>query len=635
MLEIITLYIAAGCPMQTNEWNLMLKKILTVSVLVILPFYVFFPALKGGFIWDDESNFVKNPILQNISIGSFKLAFQTTLNNMYTPVTWLTIMIERILWDIDPFMTRFLNLIMHVFNNLLVLLLIIKLTGNYHLAFLTAVIFSFHPMQVETIAWAIQRRTVLYTVFFLTAMISYMEYLKSSDEFRKSSDDTSNASNSRMNTNPAWWYACSITAMMLSCLSKPLAVTLPPLLLLCEYYMGREIGWKSIRRIIPFALLSAVFSVLTLWISVPNIRPVGLLRQILLASHSYIFYIGKTFWPINLSIIHAVPKDDTAFFLSFALVLSVLIIMSLSMRRNKMIFFGIVWYTVNILPFVVCPVGVEILAAEHFHYVSIIGIAVIIGYAFERIPLHFSFPDFGKLMWHSAIILILAVLCCQSYSRSMLWDNTKVLFGAARRLYPDNKLIVSILGTHLMNDRQYTRAIECFDVLFQSSDSLSSNKYIKCLAYRAFCKLNINAFEDALNDINKVIKQKQDQAMYYEIRGTVLFNLGKYENAMLDFTKALEMNTQFSMMMYKNLTLTCVRLNRYHDAIKYCNEIINMDPENWRCYYFRAMITFPAAYYRQFLKDLYRIWQLKPQVLLSMIGLKPPEVEFDMVENMQ
>src|ERR1017187_5558340 len=140
--------------------------------LVVLTFIVFFPTLSCNFISFDDYYYVKdNALIRNLSAENLKNIFGSPFFANYQPLTIFLYAIEYHFFQLNPHVYHFINLLLHIGNVVLVYYIIIRLGWNQTIAFISALLFAVHPMHVESVAWVAELKDVLYTFFFLIAIL--------------------------------------------------------------------------------------------------------------------------------------------------------------------------------------------------------------------------------------------------------------------------------------------------------------------------------------------------------------------------------------------------------------------------------------------------------------------------------
>jgi hypothetical protein len=265
--------------------NKQLQLCLQGTVIVLLVITAFFPAVSGGFIWDDET-YVKNNALLTVPDGLKRIWFSLDAPSQYFPLTYTTFFIERKFWGLNPSGYHWVNLLLHAANALLVWQLLKRLSVPG--AWLAAAIFALHPVQVESVAWISERKNVLSLFFYLLALMSWTEFIEE-------------------RPRPLWrFYLLSLIYCCMALCSKTTACTIPVALALILWLKEKPIDGYRLMQIIPFIGLGAGMGFLTMWWeryhqgTQGKLFALDLPERILVASHAVWFYAGKLVWPVNL-----------------------------------------------------------------------------------------------------------------------------------------------------------------------------------------------------------------------------------------------------------------------------------------------------------------------------------------------
>ncbi|MEX2222093.1 MAG: tetratricopeptide repeat protein [Candidatus Rokuibacteriota bacterium] len=274
---------------------------------------VFLPALRGDFLnWDDSINFVANPHYRGLGWAQIQWMLTATLMGHYIPVTWLSFGLNYALDGMNPWGYHAGNVVLHAANATLVYLtarrlLAAALGGGSQsgrasgpvvgAAAFAALVWSVHPLRVESVAWITERRDVLCGLFFLLAVLAYLKGVEREGGLR-----------------PAW-QALSLAAFVASLLSKAAAMPLPAVLLLLDLYplRRRDAGWKRlVIEKLPYAALAAAAAVVAL-IALPRGTTVtsydsyGVAARVGMVAYSLVFYPIKFVLPIRLSPMYELP----------------------------------------------------------------------------------------------------------------------------------------------------------------------------------------------------------------------------------------------------------------------------------------------------------------------------------------
>src|SRR5580692_1395514 len=231
--------------MRMNERSESKKFRLGAVIVLVLTLLAHVRALQGKFVeWDDTSHITRNAAIRSLSFENLRVMFTKPTAKLYCPLTWLSYAVDYRIWNQDPFGYHLTNLLLHLANTLLVLILVRMILRNRlehatMTALLTAAIFGIHPLRVESVAWVTERKDVLFAFFYLCALIAYSRWL-----------DTHKQRN---------YWAC-FGFFVASVLSKSTAVTLPLVLLLLDHFLARRKAWAEK---LPFFAVSLIITAIT------------------------------------------------------------------------------------------------------------------------------------------------------------------------------------------------------------------------------------------------------------------------------------------------------------------------------------------------------------------------------------
>jgi hypothetical protein len=376
--------------------------ILSGLLIIILVLATYQGALKNGFVdWDDNEYVVNNNMIRNQGETQFKDILSTVVSLNYHPLTMLSMRLNNNTCQscpngisAKPFIRG--NITLHLFNSILVFLLIFLLSDrNVLIAFLVAAVFGVHPMHVESVAWVSERKDVLYGFFFLSGLLAYVKYLTE-------------------HKGRYLWLIFSFVLFILSCLSKATAVVFPVVLLLLNFWFQDKnkeqsvksallgiVNPKKLLLLLPFFAVSVFFGLMATQIQsgknfmgmlkflkehndvINVVGPVSTLQHIQVGSYGFLTYIVKFFLPVNLSPFYPYPtlqefnhgSFSITMWIAFVALLFTIFLVIRSLRKSKLYFFGIGFYFITIalvLQFI--SVGTAVIA-ERYSYLPYIGLA--------------------------------------------------------------------------------------------------------------------------------------------------------------------------------------------------------------------------------------------------------------------
>jgi hypothetical protein len=330
-------------------------------VLVLTTGAVYWQVRGHEFVSLDDRVYISENehVLNGLTFDGLRWAFTTNTMGNWHPLTWLSLMLDCQLFDSKAKACHTTNLLFHVANTVLLFMVLKQMTGSTWPSAFVSVLFALHPLHVESVAWAAERKDVLSAFFWILTMSTYTRY-------------TRNRSISR--------YLLVVLMFCLALMSKPMAVTLPFVLILLDYWpLGRlhlrqpknsstatfqntelQGTFKTAVRLlvekIPFFALSAASCVIA-YLAQQSVGSVGQIRLIVKmanAALAYSKYIWLMFWPAELSVFYPYPQGVpiatrllSAIFLLFVSVAVILLI-----RRRPYLIVGWLWYLLTLLPMI-------------------------------------------------------------------------------------------------------------------------------------------------------------------------------------------------------------------------------------------------------------------------------------------
>jgi hypothetical protein len=466
------------------------KGMLLLGAVLAITLASYLPVFRAGFVgWDDNVYVTDNPEIENLSFSSAAKILTSVHKNLYKPLTILSFAVEYKYFKLNPAVYHTTNLLFHLANCALVFYLILALGGGFYAALITAILFGIHPMHVESVAWIAERKDQLYTFFMLGSMILYLSYSRSE--------------------NRTVYYA-SLLIYILSLMSKPQALALPFLLLLCDYFTKRKINTLCVAEKVPFLVLSILFAYAARHALAGRcpIVNAGYVTwdYVSVSAYACLLYLGKAVLPVGLCAFYPFPelsggnlplKYSSAPLILLALAAGVFIFR----RRSKTMVFGTLFFALTIFPALPLRNSFMAIAFDHFTYVPYIGLFFIIGRLGEHIWLHHRLARSFAVYAGVAVVIILSVM---TSARCMVWHDGVSLW----------------------------------------SDFLSKAQYGLAYRYRGDNYLAKREFNKALSDYTSAIALTPDDIAAYDSRGEVYEALGENEKAIADYEKAIALSPE-------------------------------------------------------------------------------------------
>lgn len=537
-----------------------IKNILPAAALIILAvLIVYSSAFKNGLLqWDDNLYVTDNRSITSLnSIPSF---FTSFFVGNYQPLTMITYSIIYHFGGLSPLPYHFINILFHVFNSLLVFYFCFELLKNKTPALIVALLFGLHPFHVESVAWIAELKDVQYSFFFL---ISLIFYLKFSREWK------------------SWQYALSISAFLLSLLSKGQAVALFPTLLLIDYLESGRFTIK-IREKIPFLLMAASFGAIAIVAqkadnTIGDFSHITFPEQLALASYSFTMYIVKTIIPFGLSSFYPYPtlingKIPGEYWIYLLAIPAAAYALFITYRKSRILFFGALFFIANIILLLqLLPVG-NCIMADRYTYISSIGLFIIIAHLFLK------YINIKKTQIISSAVLAayLLSLSITTYGQTKIWKNDFTLWNNVLSIYPDVSSALILRGCAYNDKEEYEKALLDFNHSIKL-DPKSGLAYFN----RGVSKSKLGNFKEALEDYETASKLKIEKRYifnFYVSWGGALANTGKINEAMQLFNKAIAVDSM-NASVYNNRGITKAMTGNMNGALADFNRAVELKPD--------------------------------------------------------
>lgn len=548
-----------GPRVQRKKNELFLPWILLIAGITAI---CLFPMLQNEFTnWDDEHYVINNHLLRG---PDWKGIFSSQVLGNYHPLTILSYAFNYAISGLDPFSYLLVNYLFHLLNTILVFYFILNISGNNKfIAAFVAIIFGIHPMHVESVAWVAERKDVLYTFFFLLALLQYWKYL--------------------VKEKRSHFWICFIL-FILSLLSKPAAIVLPLILLLLDYWKGRPITLKVVAEKIPFFLLSLVFGVLTVKIQSPSamagLHVFSITDRLFFACYVLMVYFFRFFVPYPLSAFHPFPLSNA---IGWPIYASPLFVVALGtafwfFRKNKIVVFGILFYVINLLLVLqILSIGLTIVS-ERYTYVPYIGLAFMLATIVSRIKF---IPPRLSLAVGAIFTIVLGII---TFQRTQVWKNSGTLWTDALKTYPNTPYARTNRANYLsklaLRPEQKPFADSIYKVAYEDcAIALRSRpNHAPTFEYRGLMNLDRQRFKEALADANELIRLRPNYRIGYDIRATCYYKFNEPAKALADYDKCIELKPDDHRSYNNRGTIFMNSFQKYNEALNEFAAAIKIAP---------------------------------------------------------
>lgn len=556
---------------------------LVCLILAIVTAVLYWPITHHPFILFDDIQYVaENPhVTSGLSATNFVWAFTTSEQANWHPLTWISHQADCSLFGVNPGAHHFVNLLYHVANTLLLFIFLRNATGFLWRSAFVSALFAWHPMHVESVAWASERKDVLSTFFWLLTMLAYLRYARFA------------ASPVAGTRRAGIAYFCAMLLCACALMSKPMAVTLPCALLLIDLWPLNRIGGfqatgpgadaagcrpVSVIRIIlekiPFFLLAMGGSVATYLVQSGGGAVAGLpvylrLENVVLA---YTRYISKLCWPTDLSIVYPYPKQwpVTLVLCAIPVLIAWTGLCVYSWRKRPYLAVGWFWFLGTLVPTIgLIQVGAQSMA-DRYTYIPSIGFFVVITWAAAE---YFSTRQSGRLVLpFMACAALLGCLGATSLQIN-LWRDTISLFRHAMEVTTDNYVAANTLG------KAYEKAGDSAHALVLYRASVDTEpRYPFGQFNLAMALLEIGQKEEGLQHLQAAAwLVPKDAVVQYDL-GIYFTQHSSWTNAVNCFSNSLAVRPDFAEAQLA-MGSALANLDRAAEAAPHLREALRLDPK--------------------------------------------------------
>ena len=519
-------------------------------MVVITVFICFLPDLKNELlIWDDSGYVTDNVQIRSFSFATVSWAFTTFYCNYWAPLTWVSYMIDYAIWGLNPAGYHLTNNILHAVNAGLVMLVVKELLQRYRAtahhstllndrnilygSVIAALFFGVHPLRVESVAWAAERKDVLSFFFAMPAVLAYVAYTREEA--------------GRFATSRNYWVAMLFYSLSLC--SKAMFVTLPFVLLLFDWFPLQRFQKVSFRQLIieklPMLVLAVGVSVLTSlsqtaeMISLDNS---SMLSRILNAFKSFMMYFWLTLMPFDISPFYLHQGNITEIGIEY--VIAVIFFVAVTgislfvMKRYPVVLTAWLFYLITLVPVIgISAVGPTAMAAR-FSYLPGLSLAILFALAVLWCRERTKGGKVAQALLFAVVGFVMVTFCLVTVKHIGFWKDDVALWTRAidlkpnfsGRMYFQRGAGYAMKGDHKKALLDYSRAAEI--AVAKGYRAMHTIYVERARSYR-----EIGDFTSAIDDYTRCLESdtSQQRSIYLLERGNIYKLLGNIELANKDF----------------------------------------------------------------------------------------------------
>lgn len=533
-----------------NSKNFLLFVLLWVFLLYI-------PALNAQFTnWDDDVHVYEHVSVYALDQEHLERMFTETVNKIYIPLTTLSFAVEKHFFGLNPFVYHLNNILLHLFNVVLVYALALRFRMTPIAAAVAALLFGIHPMRVESVAWVTERKDVLYAFFYLLALLAYQRYL---DKGGKG----------------IFALAAVVACGVLSMLAKPMALSLPLVLFLLDWFYKRKLSvrlvWEKLFLIVPVAWIA--------WFSYAQHARVpgeeGVIQAFLIWTWTLIFYLRQYAFPAFSVPIFELPQpisfSHPAYFLP-VMALGALAYFLFRLHRSRWIVFAFLFFFCSIFFLLRYDSSHDTnIVADRFMYLPGLGFALLAGVVADWIRQKNAARTTRIVVGAFAALLIFYSI--QTYRFTKIWKNSTTLWQHELRFYPNSHTAYNSLANALSDLPEYKRAKEDYRKIIRLKAQGVP------LEIPSELRMSVQRVEELQGLYEKSIAAKPDFFRAHFNLGKFFEEVGMTKQAFESYIKTVEINPEFKDAHF-NLASLYRDVGDSRNAVKAYQQSIRLNPRD-------------------------------------------------------
>jgi protein O-mannosyl-transferase len=592
---------------------------LILVAMAVLTLGIYAQVIGHQFItFDDDSYIKENPMVnRGVTLAGLAWAFTTFYKANWHPLTWIAHMIDSQLFGLNAGGHLLVNALIHVANALLVFWFLLRATHARWPSALVAALFALHPLHVESVAWAAERKDTLSTLFGLLSLIAYVRYAEAPSISR---------------------YAWTAIMLALGLLAKPMLVTWPFVMLLLDYWPLRRLSQSTSRKnflvsIAPllreklplFALVTASAVVTSVAQShggaVRTFTDFPIALRLPNALVSYAKYLLLTFWPHDLAVCYpfAPTGMPTWQIIGAAFLLIGITAFCLFQRKIRpYLIIGWLWFLGTLVPVIgLVQVGWQTMADRYFYIPSIgLFIALVFGLADTAKTRHVA-PSLSAAI-AGGVLLVLATL---TNAQIHLWSDSFTLFNHAVAVTPLNLPIEQSLGLAMGKSGRYDEAAAHFEKVLQIHPDF----------YDGLLNMGIMRFKqgrllEAIEYCQAAIRSQPDAPKAHVQLAHALWKQNRDEAALEEMRRALQLAPKDADIR-ADFGLALERVGRIPEAIEQLHEALRLNPNNAEAHNNLGLALLASSNARESIPEFEAALRLKPELKVAADNLRRAQAQ--------
>ena len=578
--------------------------------LAVVTFGIYAQVIGHHFITLDDPTYIQeNPMVnRGVTLAGLAWAFTTFHAANWHPLTWISHMIDCQLFGMNAGHQLMVNALIHVANTLLVFWFLLRTTEARWPSALVAALFAMHPLHVESVAWASERKDTISTFFGLLSLIAYVRYAEAPSSRR---------------------YMWTATTLAVGLLAKPMLVTWPFVMLLIDYWPLRRFHvargairlgvprrreaatqlWPLLREKLPLVVLVTASAIMTLIAQSHGgaVRTLGheaITLRLSNALVSYAKYLLLTFWPNDLAVYYPFAGISAWQIIGSAFLLIGITVFCVSRRRIRpYLIVGWLWFLGTLVPVIgIVQVGGQIMADRYF-YIPSIGLFIALVFGLADIAKRWRVAQLLSAGAAAAVLLILAMLTNVQIQR---WHDSFTLFEHTLAVTPPNLRIEHNLGVALGVSDRYDEAAAHFEKALQIDPNFYDG-----LVVMGVTRGHQGRLPEAMEYFRAAIRSQPDVPKAHVQLAHALWNEKRDEAALEEMRRASQLAPK-EPDIRADLGLALALAGRIPEAIEQLHEALRLNPNSAEAHNNLGLALLASGKARESIPEFEAALRLKP-----------------------
>jgi hypothetical protein len=490
-------------------------------LLYVLTLLAYAPALRGGFIWDDD-DYVENNLNLRSSRGLVDIWTAARTSPQYYPMVFTSFWLEHQLWNLNATGYHIVNVLLHATAAVLLWRVLVAL--EIPAAWLAACLFAIHPVQAESVAWITERKNVLSAVFYFGAALAYLHWQQ------------------RIRPRD---YVLALLLFIAALLSKTVTCSLPATLLLILWWKRGRVTQRDVLYLAPFFVIGLALATMTIWFERSHVQAVGpewnlsIVDRILIAGRAIWFYAGKLILPINLSFIYPRwtidPRNAVQWAFPIGVIVALIVLWRMRDRWGRGPLVAALIFVGTLVPalgfFNIYPMRYSFVA-DHFQYHASAALIVLIAIALDRLLR--ALPSTARYA------IVIAPLLLLTFARSAVYRDVEILWRDTLTKNPDSWMVNLNLAKELFARGRRQEAYPYFERQVRLAPHLPETQW-----NYGSSLLHQRRYNEALAAYDEAIRLGGDPLPQVHFsRGMAYLDLRRPDLAADDFRRAIELRAK-------------------------------------------------------------------------------------------